>query len=373
MLPERVCTPESAENPPKWDLRITPATGRMAKYTCSVFPPSTPLHTEVPHAMMDTFINTESHKHSKWGSAFIERFSVTYMVSCIEVCPTTARLHYQFYFESNTTALKVTTIRSWLYQYFGTEELAFSAQKSVASAQANTLYIQNPDKYLYGVYGPACVAGTPYVPQQGNMAGLAELIEGLRTGVLHYVDTALAYPEIYTRHHKVLALAEAQYIRRLARNTMCDVLYLWGPTGVGKSHFAFNKFGPAGGYYANPDLFYVYNSDDGNWFDTYKGQEYVIFNEYRGGIKLASFLQMLDKWPYNVPRRHNAPYPFLAKYILITSAVPPRELYQNAFSDNDRLEQLTRRIGKGEINVLTRLHMDTIPHFPEVDLAGNQP
>lgn len=356
----------------KWELIVRPAQSRISRWSCSLFPPGVPTHTEVPHALMPVHIDRQAKMHNNWGAAWIDRFAASYMVSAIEVCPTTQRLHYQFYFESTTQKLKVTTMRNWLLSYFGVTEICFSAQKSVADAAANLKYIDDPDKEGSGWYGDPCIAGEPYIPAQGQSAGLAELIEGLRTGAIGFTETALAYPEIYGRHHKVLALAESQYISRLARNTMCNVLYLWGPTGVGKSHFAFNNFGPEGGYYANPDLFYIYNSDDGRWFDNYRGQEYVIFNEYRGGIPLGCFLQMLDKWPYNVPRRHNAPFPFMAKYILITSAVPPRELYQNAFSDNDRLEQLTRRIGKGEVNVLTRLHMQSIPHFPSVDLAGNQ-
>ena len=361
---------------PKWDLRIVPATGQVAKYTCSLFPPGSPKHGDVPSALMATHIDTESHKHAVWGNRFIERFNIVYMVSAIEVCPQTDSLHYQFYFESSNKNLQIATVRKWCYQHFSSETMAISMQRSVATAEANTLYIQNPDKYMYGTYGPACVAGKPYIPTrvgQGTPSGLAELIEGLRQGLVHYTDVAMTHPDIFTRYHKVLAMAEGQYIRRLARSTMCSVIYLWGTTGVGKSHFAYNKFGPAGGYYANPELFYIFNSEDGKWWDDYRGQEYVIFNEYRGQLPLSFFLQLLDKWPVNVPRRHNAPYPFLAKYICITSAVPPRELYTNAFTENDRLAQLTRRIGAGEINVMSRMHMESIPHFPEVDLAGNQP
>ena len=359
-----------------WDLRIRPAEARVCRYTCSVFPPDTPLYTDVPPAMMGTFKDTESKKHSDWGLAYIERFNVSYMVSAIEVCPSTNRLHYQFYFESNNRQLKVTTIRSWLLGYFQVREIAFSAQRSVANAEANTNYIRDPNKHLYGVLGEACIAGTPFVAGgsgSGNCPNLAEIIEGLRTGVLHLTDAALANPEVYSRHWKVMGLAEAQYIRRLARSSMCSIIYLWGQTGVGKSHFAFNNFGPEGGYYAHPELFYIYNSEDGKWWDDYQGQEYVIFNEYRGNLPLSFFLQLLDKWPVNVPRRNMAPYPFMAKYICITSAVPPRELYQNAFTDNDRLEQLTRRIGNGEVNIMSRMHMETIPHFPDVGLANNAP
>ena len=367
--------PADQPAPPAWDLRIPPATGRVSKWACSLFPPSTPKHSEVPHALMPVFTNNVSRAHANWGNQFMARFNVSYMVSAVEVCPTTDRLHYQFYFESNTVNLQVATVRRWINEYYGGEVPSLSMQRAVADANANTLYIQNPEKHMYGIYGEACVAGEPYVPQvgSGNTAGLGELIEGLRQGRIHLTDAALEYPHVYTRHSRVMQLAEAQYIRRLARSTMCSVMYLWGATGLGKSHYCFNNFGPAGGYYANPHLFYIYNSEDGKWWDDYTGQEYVIFNEYRGSLPLSFFLQLLDKWPVNVPRRNQAPYPFLAKYILITSAVPPRELYQNAFSDNDRLEQLTRRIGAGEVNVLSRLHMQSLPHFPDTDLADNQP
>ena len=58
--------------------------------------------------------------------------------------------------------------------------------------------------------------------------------------------------------------------------------------------------------------------DDNDWQDGYTGQETVIINDFRGGIKYAVLLQLIDKWPAFVSRRGREPAPFLAKHVIIT-------------------------------------------------------
>jgi hypothetical protein len=115
--------------------------------------------------------------------------------------------------------------------------------------------------------------------------------------------------------------------------TKCDWVY--GPTGTGKSHYAFSNY--------SPETHYVY-PNDGGWWDGYVGQEVVIINEFRGGIMYSELLDLLDKYPKQVRRRGREPVPFLAKLIIITSSKHPCSCYDGVYQEDDSIDQLLRRI-----------------------------
>ena len=108
-----------------------------------------------------------------------------------------------------------------------------------------------------------------------------------------------------------------------------------GKTGVGKSHKAFDNY--------NSETHYLWKLNDKNWQDGYTGQEIVIINDFRGEINYNELLNLIDKWPYTLPRRGREPVPFLAKHIIITSSLPPEKVYWRR-DNEDYLEQLFRRI-----------------------------
>ncbi len=117
---------------------------------------------------------------------------------------------------------------------------------------------------------------------------------------------------------------------------MTKGIWYHGKTGCGKSETAFKDF--------NPDTHYVksVNSKEADWWDGYTGQETVIIDEFRGQITYSELLSLMDGWPKKVSRRCREPIPFLAKKIIITSSLPPEEVYVN-LAEKDSLDQLLRR------------------------------
>ena len=115
---------------------------------------------------------------------------------------------------------------------------------------------------------------------------------------------------------------------------MTKGIWYYGETGVGKSHLAFKDF--------TPETHYVHSEDNG-WWDNYKQQPTVIINEFRGEIKYKELLELLDKWPHSVKRRNRCPLPFVSKLIIITSSLPPQEVYKN-LNEKDKIAQLLRRL-----------------------------
>lgn len=142
-------------------------------------------------------------------------------------------------------------------------------------------------------------------------------------------------PVHYHQYGRTLHKAEDIALRKKYRKEMTTAEWLWGPTGTGKSHRAFKDF--------DPETHYVWKNEK-EWQDGYTGQEIVIINELRGDtLRFGKLLQLIDKWPFYLERRGREPVPFIAKHIIITSALPPEEIFVN-LAEDDRLEQLYRRI-----------------------------
>lgn len=120
--------------------------------------------------------------------------------------------------------------------------------------------------------------------------------------------------------------------RKKARTGMTKGKWYYGPTGVGKSHTVFSDF--------DPDTHYVYEVEDNGWWDGYEGQDIVIINEFRGQIKFAQLLDLVDKYPKKVKRRNRETTPFVAKEVRVTSSMPPEEVYNGM---SDKIDQLLRR------------------------------
>lgn len=171
-------------------------------------------------------------------------------------------------------------------------------------------------------------------PTQGKRGDIESLVGDILKGessIDKIVETA---PGSYQRFGRTLERAEEL---RMARNVgvrdMPAVIWYYGPTGIGKSHEAFEGF--------SADTHYCWKDDKG-WWDNYKQQDTCIINEFRGQISYSELLSLCDKWPTSVRRRGRCPVPFTSKRIIITSCEPPAGVFKN-LSERDTLDQLYRR------------------------------
>lgn len=168
-------------------------------------------------------------------------------------------------------------------------------------------------------------------PKQGFRGDIKETISEISKGNLDVDTIALEDPSFYHQYGRTLRDVESIALRKRWRTEMTEGVWYYGPTGVGKSHRAFQDY--------HPDTHYIKNIND-DWWDGYKGQETVIINEFRGQIRYGELLDLMDKWPKTVKWRNREPVPFLAKKIIITSSKHPCEMYSNF---DDKLDQLYRR------------------------------
>ena len=170
-------------------------------------------------------------------------------------------------------------------------------------------------------------------PQQGKRTDLDTLKTKILTGETCTDEILCEQPEMYHQYGRTLDKLEDLRMSKLFRNEMTEGIWYYGPTGVGKSHKAFEGF--------TPETHYVV-VNDGGWWDNYKQQEIVIINDFRGWVPYNELLQMVDKWPYSVRRRGRPPLPFTSKKVIITSSLTPEQVYHHR-DDEDDIEQLKRR------------------------------
>lgn len=152
------------------------------------------------------------------------------------------------------------------------------------------------------------------------------------SGEIKLDEFAIENPEFYHMYGRTLTKVETLALRKQWRTEMTKGIWYWGSTGVGKSHRAFEGY--------HPDTHYVKDLNT-MWWDGYKGQEIVILNEFRGQFRFSFLLELIDKWPLNVPIRNKESIPFLAKKVVITCNTRPEDLFSNTVGD--RMDQLLRR------------------------------
>lgn len=232
----------------------------------------------------------------------------------LETCPSTGKLHHQGYMwfatqrESYKNTAKILG-KCWVDQCKGTPE-------------HNDVYCRKDgDFHEWGVR-----------PTQGKRTDLTELKQRVVDG--ESVDAiVLEDPMAYHQYGRTLNRIEDIALRKRKRTWMTQGEWIWGPTGTGKSKRAFEGF--------DEKTHYVVPNDNG-WWDGYTGQETVIMDDFRGDMTYHELLTLVDRYPKTVKRRNREPAPFLAQRLIITSSLPPEEVYRN-LSVRDGLEQLMRR------------------------------
>ena len=248
-------------------------------------------------------------------NAYMETSSATYIVVGREACPTTGKLHDQgfVYYSAQRGSMEQIA-----------RELGSTCKPCNGNLDQNMDYCTKDNRVReFGIK-----------PKQGNRTDLDGLAQRIMSGDITVDEITLENPAMYHQYGRTLNRVEDIILRRMKRTWMTTCDWVVGPTGCGKSHYAFEGF--------NYEDHYVYPDDNG-WWDGYTGQGTVIFNEFRGGIPYSMLLDLIDKWPKTVKRRGREPVPFLARHIIITSVLEPHEVYHN-LAENDSMEQLGRRI-----------------------------
>lgn len=254
-----------------------------------------------------------------WKEPVFDEKQMKFLVYGEETCPETQKLHYQTYVYFYN-AKSFDQVTSYFFKK-GENRIA----QSQGSFKENLAYCTKDEKYK--IFGEE--------PKQGKRTDLEDVVNDIKEGKLKVDDIAINEPNLYHQYGRTLTKVEDICLRKKWRTEMTEGIWIYGKTAVGKSHAAFKDY--------NNDTHYVVPKDDKGWWDGYHQQPIVIINDFRGHIKYDTLLEMIDKWPFTVPRRGREPMPFISKKIIITSSLSPEQVYHNR-EEQDSIEQLLRRL-----------------------------
>lgn len=176
--------------------------------------------------------------------------------------------------------------------------------------------------------------GTPQDEHQGKSKDADIVVNMIREGASN-ADIVDAVASAYKDLEKI-DRTRSMYRDEKFRTSWRDleVIYMFGKTGSGKTRSVMEKFGYASCYRV---------TDYKHPFDTYDGQDVIIFEEFRSGLKHGDMLNYLDGYPVVLPCRYFNRQACYTK-VFIISNIPPTEQYTGV--DFETRNAFFRRIHK---------------------------
>jgi len=162
--------------------------------------------------------------------------------------------------------------------------------------------------------------------KQGNRVDIQTAIELSKTKMTlsEFLDQATSYQSI-----KVFELAKA--VKQKQRNFQPDVIWIYGPTGTGKTRAVIWK---------EKDLWI--SGKNLEWWPGYENQEATLFDDFRKDFcTYHELLRILDRTPYTVAIKGGHRI-LNSKRMYITSCYAPEDMYET----REDIQQLLRRITK---------------------------
>ena len=208
------------------------------------------------------------------------------------------------------------------------------------SAQENVDYVSKSGKWEKDKKHETCVEGTfeEYgelpIERKGRKADIDDIYDMIKDGFSNY-QIMEEMPETLFNLDKI-EIARQTIIQEKYKDQWrnLDICYIYGATGTGKTRSVMDKYG-----YSN--VFRV--TDYSHPFDNYKGQDVVIFEEFRSSVKLSDMLNYLDGYPLELPCRYANKYACYTKVFLISN-IPLTDQYSDDRSENT--SAFIRRINK---------------------------
>lgn len=277
---------------------------------------------------------TTAKKSRKWcftlfykgecpGPSFFDDWTCDYLVVGKEVCPTTGREHMQGYVRfANPHALA------------GVNKLAKAHwEPCKGTEQDNFDYCTKEEDRIIEWGEREKPDETDRDPKQGKRNDIAHVRELVQAGA--------SMEEVVCESNSYQAIRMAETMLKYfeqKRSWIPNVVWIWGPTGTGKSHMAHNICGADDAEAREPWISGV----NGRWFEGYDGHEKVIIDDFRHDwCDFHVLLRLLDRYPYRVEVKGGSRQ-FLARWIVITSPFPPDKVYPGRIGED--VAQLLRRI-----------------------------
>ena len=132
---------------------------------------------------------------------------------------------------------------------------------------------------------------------QGRRSDLANLYQMIKDGYSNVEILEINPDNLLNLQHIDKARLEILSSRYKAERRMnLLVTYVSGSTGYGKSRYILDNHGDSNVYRV---------TDYKHPFDTYSGEDVIVFEEFRSDLPIGNMLNYLDIYPLQLPARYN--------------------------------------------------------------------
>lgn len=162
-------------------------------------------------------------------------------------------------------------------------------------------------------------------PAQGKRSDIDELVSAVQDRrVRTMADAAGVAPSLVLRYPAGVRTYLDAVVSVTPRTEMPVVIYLWGPPGVGKTHYVHE-------FAKQRDMaIYVVETHDRTYrFTGYTGQSVVLFDEVDfASLPVNEWCRLLDRYPHTVRRFGLPNINFNSRYIFMTSNADPKDFME---------------------------------------------
>lgn len=250
------------------------------------------------------------NNYSQEDISAVHQLKYQYLVYGKEVAPTTGTPHLQgFVYFKNTRTLSAVS----------KDLRRASLQAAKGTAQQNREYCTKDGDFFED----------GKIPSQGtrsDLEGVREFVKNNPKAPMRRLlqDTNVNYQAVRLAE-KYLTYCETR------RDWPMEIIWIWGPSGVGKTRYAFEK---------HPDAYF--KTGPMKWWPGYDAHEVVIVDDFReSDCDWTYLLHLTDTKPFTIEYK-GGERQMLAKTIYFTSPYPPEE----AFTTHEDKYQILRRITK---------------------------
>lgn len=259
----------------------------------------------------------------------------TYVITGLEVCPTTQKQHLQGYAELNGK-IALSKLKEIMPQAH------FEERKGTADDAIK--YCMKENSFL--------ITGNPKRPgKRSDIATIkSQLKEGM--GMQAIIETTSSFQALN------FAIKALPYYEQ-KRNWVPRVHWFWGLSGTGKTRTAVDE--AIRGWKS----FHMQKASN-RWWQGYDAESAVIIDEVRAGsaLNFVELLSLLDRYPHTIECKGGSRQ-FLAREIWLTSPFPPDQMYNRG---EEEVYQLLRRIT--EVRYFPPLEPEE-PEVPRPEVGGN--
>lgn len=226
----------------------------------------------------------------------------------------------------------------------------------------NRAYVEKSGKWANDPKSDTSIPGTfeesgppPEEPGQGARSDIAEIYRQIEEGMSN-AEIMAANPDS-AKYISLMDRVRQEVLADRFKNQWRDltVTYIFGKTGSGKTRSVMEKYG-----YEN--VFRATNYQ--NPFDTYKGQDVIIFEEFRSSLPISDMLKYLDGYPVMLPCRYADKVACYTQVFLISNIPLDAQYFNVQHEEKESWCALLRRIGKV---IEYRANGPPIDHGPALD------